>query len=150
MAVGPGFAACERATRGNVRNVVRLILNAVIYLGSAAIGLFVTSLILGDDFTLPIAALLLGTVLFAVFQMILGPFIFKMTHKYASALTGGVGLVSTFVSLLLTDILVADFSITGFSTWLAAVVIVWLITALATWLLPLFLLKEAADNRKDK
>ncbi|WP_062202787.1 phage holin family protein [Demequina salsinemoris] len=130
--------------------MVRFIVNGVIYLGSAAIGLFVTSLILGEDFKLSIAALLLATVLFAAFQMILGPFIFKMTHKYASALTGGVGLVSTFVALLLTNILVDDFSITGgIATWLAAVVIVWLITAIATWVLPMFVLKEAVENRKD-
>ncbi|WP_084127366.1 phage holin family protein [Demequina sp. NBRC 110054] len=130
--------------------MVRFILNGVIYLGSAAIGLFVTSLILGDDFQLPIAALLLATVLFAVFQMILGPFIFKMTHKYASALTGGVGLVSTWVALLLTNILVDDFHINGgIATWLAAIVIVWLVTAIATWVLPMFLLKEAVENRKD-
>ncbi len=136
--------------RGSVRIMVRFILNGVIYLGSAAIGLFVTSLILGDDFQLPIAALLLATVLFAVFQMILGPFIFKMTHKYASALTGGVGLVSTWVALLLTNILVDDFHINGgIATWLAAIVIVWLVTAIATWVLPMFLLKEAVENRKD-
>ncbi len=130
--------------------MVRFIMNAVIYLGSAAIGLFVASLVLGDDFKLPIAALLLATVIFAVIQMVLGPFIFKMTHKYASALTGGVGLVSTWVALLITDLLVEDFQITGgIATWLAAIVIVWLVTAIATWVLPMFLLKEAVENRKD-
>ncbi|MDN4473418.1 phage holin family protein [Demequina zhanjiangensis] len=131
--------------------MVRFILNAVIYLGSAALGLFVASLVLGSDFTLPPAALLLATVFFAVFQLILSPFIFKMTHKYASALTGGVGLVSTWVALLLTSMFVGDFDISGgISTWLAAIVIVWLVTAIATWVLPMFLLKEAVENRKDK
>ncbi|WNM23558.1 phage holin family protein [Demequina capsici] len=128
--------------------MVRLIVNAAIYLGSAALGLFITSLIL-TDFKVTIEGLIISAILFAIFQTILGPFIFKMTHKYASALTGGVGLLSTFVALLLTTLLTSGLTISGLSTWIAGVVIVWLVTALATWLLPLFLLKEAVEKRKE-
>ncbi len=128
--------------------MVRLIVNAAIYLGSAALGLFITSLIL-EDFKVTVSGLIVSAVIFAILQSILGPFILKMTHKYASALTGGVGLLSTFVALLLTTLLTTGLTISGLSTWIAGVVIVWLVTALATWLLPLVLLREAVQNRKD-
>jgi len=127
--------------------MVRLIVNAAIYLGSAALGLLVAAAVV-DSFAVTLQGLIVSAVFFAVIQSLLGPFIFKMTRKYANALTGGVGLVSTWVALLLTTALTSGLTISGVTAWIAGVVVVWLLTALATWLLLLFLLKEAVDKRK--
>ncbi|WP_430867270.1 hypothetical protein [Demequina aurantiaca] len=127
--------------------MIRLLIRAAIYVGSAALAVWVTSLILADDMSVPLTALLYIAVIFAVIQAILSPFIFKMTRRYANAFIGGVGLLSTYVSLLITTFLVSGFQISGVSTWIAATVLIWLITALATWLLPLWLLKEHMDKR---
>ncbi|WP_296666314.1 phage holin family protein [Demequina sp.] len=127
--------------------MVRFLINALIFLGSAALGLWVTSLIV-DGFEINFTGLLIATVIFAVLQSLLSPFIFKMTTKYASAFTGGVGLVSTFVSLLITSIITSDLTIDGATAWIASVVLVWLITALATWLLPLIFLRNQIEKRK--
>lgn len=127
--------------------MVRFLINALIFLGSAALGLWVTSLIV-DGFEINFTGLLIATVIFAVLQSLLSPFIFKMTTKYASAFTGGVGLVSTFVSLLITSIITSDLTIDGATAWIASVVLVWLITALATWLLPLIFLRNQVEKRK--
>ncbi|WP_062385175.1 phage holin family protein [Demequina iriomotensis] len=129
--------------------MVRFLIHTLIFLGSAALGLWITSLILSDNMSLPFTALVVATVIYAVAQWILSPLIFKMATKYANAILGGVGLVSTFVALLIATLVVDDFTIDGIGTWIAATVLVWLVTALATWILPMFLLKEAADKRKD-
>ncbi|WP_062460962.1 phage holin family protein [Demequina soli] len=129
--------------------MVRFLIHTLIFLGSAALGLWITSLILSDNMSLPFTALIVATLVYTVAQWILSPLIFKMATKYANAILGGVGLVSTFVALLIATLVVSDFTISGVGTWIAATVLVWLITALATWILPMFLLKEAADKKKD-
>jgi hypothetical protein len=129
--------------------MIRLLIRAAIYLGSAALAVWVTSLILADNMSVPLSALLWIAVIFAVIQAIISPLIFKITAKNANALIGGVGLLSTFVSLLITTLVVESFTITGVGTWIAATVLIWLITALAAWVLPMFLLKEAVDKRRD-
>jgi uncharacterized membrane protein YvlD (DUF360 family) len=127
--------------------MMRFLIRTVIFLGSAALGLWVASLLL-DDFSINLTGFVIAVVVFALAQSILSPFIMKMTHRYASAFLGGVGLVSTFVSLLLTTLITDGLSISGVTTWVLATLVVWLVTALATWLLPMWLLKEKVEARK--
>ena len=130
--------------------MIRFLVRTAIFLVSAAVGLLVTAWLV-DGFEVSAGGFLAAVVLFAVIQSVLAPFIAKVTARNASALLGGVGLLSTFVALWLTALLGDALTIDGgASTWIAATVIVWLATALATLLLPLILVKvgiEAARNR---
>ncbi|WP_062208448.1 phage holin family protein [Demequina oxidasica] len=128
--------------------MIRLLIRALIFLASAALAIWVTSLLL-DGFHMSFQGLIVASVIFAVVQAILSPFIFKMARQYANAFIGGVGLVSTFVSLLITALIVSGFNIDGVGTWIAATVLVWLITALASWLLPMWLLKEGVQRKRE-
>ena len=75
-------------------------------------------------------------VIFTVAQAILSPFFLKMASRYASAFLGGIGLVSTLAALILASLLSNGLSIRGIGSWIAATVVVWLVTALATLVLP--------------
>lgn len=122
--------------------MVVFLIRTGIFLGSSAIGLWVTSLLV-DGFHLTFGGFLIAVVVFTAAQAILSPFIFKMANRYASAFMGGVGLVSTFVALLIATMFSGGLTISGgVGTWIASVVLVWLITALATWLLPMWLLRN--------
>lgn len=79
---------------------------------------------------------LTAVVIFTVAQAILSPFILKMASRCASAFLGGIGLVSTLAALILASVLTHGLSIRGIGSWVAATVVVWLVTALATLLLP--------------
>ena len=128
--------------------MIRFLINAAIFLGSAVLGLWLADIIL-EDFELSLSSLLIAAIIFAVIQAILSPFFFKMTSAHAGAFLGGVGLISTFVSLWLTSLIVDDLSVTGgWTTWLFATLIVWLVTAFATWLLPLIFLRNRRQERK--
>lgn len=127
--------------------MVRFLINTLIFLGSSALGIWVTSLIL-EDFTVNFVGLLIAAVIFTVAQGLLSPFIFKMTTKYANAFIGGVGLLSTFVALLITTLLVDDLAIDGVTTWILGTILVWLVTAIATWVLPLIFLRNLAEDKK--
>jgi hypothetical protein len=89
---------------------------------------------------------LLAVVIFTVAQAILSPFFLKTASRYASAFLGGIGLVSTFAALLLASLFTHGLSIRGIGSWVAATVVVWLATALATLVLPVLVLRKKADT----
>lgn len=129
--------------------MIRFLVRAAIFLASAAIGLLVAKLAL-DGMTIDATSFLTVVVIFAVLQSVLAPFFAKVTARNAPALLGATGLISTFVALLVADLVSDGMSISGADTWLFATLIVWLVTMLATLLLPLILVKagvEAARNR---
>ncbi len=128
--------------------MIVFLIRVLIFLGSAALGLWVASLLL-DGFHLTPSGFLAAVVVFTVTQSVLSPFIAMMANRYASAFLGGIGLVSTFVALLVASALTGGLTVDGgAATWIAAVVIVWLVTALATWLLPFLLLRKRLEERR--
>lgn len=127
--------------------MVIFLIRVAIFLGSSAVGLWVTSLLV-DGFHLSVSGFVTAVVVFTVVQAILTPFIATMARKYASAFLGGVGLVSTYVALLVATLVSNGLEITGgVGTWIASVVLVWLVTALATWLLPFVFLRKRLQAR---
>jgi len=125
--------------------VIRFLLRTAIFLGSSAIGLLVAAWLV-PGFTVRPAGFIAAVVIFTVAQAILSPFFLKMASRYASAFLGGVGLVSTLAALILASIFTRGLSITGIGSWVGATVVVWLVTALATVLLPIVVLKKKATN----
>jgi hypothetical protein len=131
--------------------MIRLLVRFLVYLVSAAVGLLVADAIL-DDMTVEVSGLVTVVLIFSVAQAVLGPFMAKVVARNASAFLGGVGLLTTFIALLIATAIGDAITIDGVATWIAATVLVWLVTALATLLIPLLLVKlgiEAArDNRE--
>lgn len=129
--------------------MIRIVVRVLVYLISAAIGILVATAIL-DKMTVHVAGFLLAVIIFAAAQAILSPFIVKFVHRNAEAFIGGVGLVSTFVALLLASLLGGDgISISGVGTWIAATVIVWVVTALATLVVPWLLAKAGVAHARE-
>lgn len=126
--------------------MVRFLINIAISLVTAALGLLVNSWIL-PDFHLDVSGFLIAVLVFTVAQAILAPFIFNVARQYASALLGGIGLVSTFVALLIASLFPGGIRIDGVVTWILATLIMWIITALGTWLLGLWWLRNRRAER---
>lgn len=130
----------ERVT-AKLTRVIRFLLRVAVFLGSSAIGLLVADLLV-PGVSVSVWGFIAAVVIFTVAQAILSPFFLKMATRYASAFLGGIGLVSTFVALLLASLLSNGLSIRGIGSWIGATVVVWLVTALATVLLPMLVLRE--------
>ena len=126
--------------------MVRFLIRAAIYLVTAALGLLAASWIL-PDFHIEWGGFLVAVAVFAIAQSVLSPFIFNVARKYASAILGGIGLVSTFVALLIASLFPGGIRIDGAVTWVLATLIVWIVTALGGWVLPLIFLKRRAGDR---
>lgn len=126
--------------------MIRFLLHVLVFLGSSAIGLLVASWLVPGVSVRPLG-FVTAVVIFTVAQAILSPFFLKMASRYASAFLGGIGLVSTLAALILASVLSHGLSVRGIGSWVAATVVVWLVTALATLLLPMLLLKKKAATQ---
>ena len=131
--------------------MLTLLIRALIFLVSAALGLIAADLLL-PGFTLHWSdwwGIVLAVVIFAVLQSVLAPWLFKITRRHANALIGGIGLLSTFVALLIAVLIpAAGIGIDGPVAWIIGTLIVWLVTALATWLLPPLFIKNKVQDRR--
>jgi hypothetical protein len=128
--------------------MIRFLVRAVVFLVSAAVGLFVAAAVV-DGVSVGASGLVAAVVVFAVLQSVLAPFFAKVAARNAPAFLGGIGLVSTFVALLAATAITDSLSITGGAvTWLAATVVVWLATALATLALPVLLAWVGLESRR--
>lgn len=121
--------------------MLRFLARAAIFFGSSAIGLLVAAWLVPGVTVRPLG-FIIAVVIFTVAQAILAPFFLKMASRYASAFLGGIGLVSTLAALILASVLSSGLSIRGIGSWVAATVVVWLVTAIATLLLPMLIVKK--------
>nr|WP_274637919.1 phage holin family protein [Microbacterium bovistercoris] len=132
--------------------MITFLIRALIFLVSAALGLIVADLVL-PGFVLHWSdwwGFVLAIVIFAILQSILAPWLVKISRRHAPALLGGIGLVSTFVALLIAVLLpAAGIGIDGPAAWIFGTLIVWVVTALATLLLPGLFLKKRIAARRD-
>ena len=129
--------------------MITFLIRAAIFLASAFVGLVAADLLLDgfylhwDDWW----GIVLAVAIFAVLQSILAPWLLKITRRHANALIGGIGLLSTFVALLIAVLIpAAGIGIDGAVAWIIGTLIVWLVTALATWLLPPLFIKDRAQK----
>lgn len=128
--------------------MIRFLIRTAIFLGSAAIGILAAVWLL-PEVSVSATGFVTAVVLFAVAQSLLSPFITKIATRNAPAFLGGIGLVSTFAALIVASVF-GGLSISGWRTWILATIIVWLVTALATVLLPMVLLHDEVQERKNK
>ena len=110
--------------------MVSLALRAVVALASAAVGILVA--------------------VFAVLQVVLSPLVVKVVERNAKAFLGGTDLLDTFLALWVASLWGDGLEISGVGTWVAATVVVWLATALATLLLPVLLARVRVRRTREQ
>jgi uncharacterized membrane protein YvlD (DUF360 family) len=129
--------------------VIRLVVRTVIVLLGNAVGLIVCSLVL-DDFEINATGFIVSLLIFTVAVALMTPFLSSVMqrNRSTSAALGGVALISTFVALVITDLLSDGLEISGVGTWIAATVIVWLGSLIAVFVLPFLGLKKYLEERR--
>ena len=126
--------------------MIRFLIRIGIALLGAAIGLIVGAVVL-DDMTLDGAAFLLAIVIFVALTAVLEPLIEKIGDEHLSLVATFSSLITTFLALLITELVSDGLNISGTSTWVFATLIVWACTALATWILLRMFIKNVRENR---
>lgn len=126
--------------------MIRFLLTVASQLVSSALALLVAALLI-DGVSLGWSGFLLAVGVFTLAQAILTPFVFNLARKHAQAILGGIGLVSTLLSLFIATLFPGGMRINGLTAWIAAVVVVWGVSTLSTWLLGIFVIKRILAKR---
>ena len=128
--------------------MIRLLVRTAIALVANAVGLIVAAALL-DGMSLNATGFIVAVIVFTVVFALMQPFLVSQFRRGgSSSLLGGVALVATLVSLLVTVLVTDGLEISGVGTWIAATVIVWLAAVLAAFLLPFLGLKKYLDERR--
>jgi len=126
--------------------MVRFLVRTGVMLLANAVGLLVASVVL-DGFELNGVAFVTAVVIFTVALGLMTPFLANQLRKRQSSALGGVALIATLVSLVITDLISDGFTIEGLGNWIAAAVVVWAASLLAAFILPFLGLKKYLENR---
>jgi putative membrane protein len=127
--------------------VVRLIVRTLVGLAANAVGLIVAAALL-DGMDIDVTSFIVAVVIFTIVFALMQPFLVSQLRRGGPSLLGGVALIATLVSLIVTDLVSDGFTISGVGTWIAATVIVWLVSVLAAFILPFLGLKKYLDARQ--
>jgi len=100
-----------------VRTVLAAAANAVTLLIAAA---------LFDKISINAVTFIVAVVIFTVAALAVTPLAERLASQYASGVTWVAGLVTTYLALLVTDILSDGLEIEGIGTWIMGTVVVWL------------------------
>lgn len=104
------------------------------------LGILIASLLL-KNFQITGLGIFISVLIFSLAQIIFAPIVSKLTSKYAPSLSSLIALATTFLSLLMASIFAGGLQINGLTTWIAASIIVWILTVLLGVILPKFLFK---------
>ncbi len=129
--------------------MIRFLVSALMFFASAAIGLAI-AVALVDGMSATVSGFLIAAGIFAVLQAVLGPFLATTARRSAPAILGGIGLITTVVSLAVTTAVSDALTIEGLTAWVVGSIIVWLATMIATLLLPLILVKAGVEAARDR
>lgn len=129
--------------------MIRMLLQAAINLVTAAAGLLLAGAMI-EGVALQTAGFVTAVVVFVVAQAILGPFVFNMARQYASAILGGVGLVSTLLAIWIATLVPDGLAVSGLAAWILTPLLVWIVTALGTWILGFLVLRRWWDKRTEE
>ena len=135
----------DTAPRPTLIAMRQILLRAVVLLGSWAIGLLVAAWVV-PGVSLSLSGFVVAIVVFSVAQAILSLLILKLPHGYASLLLGGTGLALTIVGLSLASVLTHGLTIRGIASWVAAAVVVWLVTTVGAISLPELFARDEAGS----
>jgi len=125
--------------------LVKFFVSTAVLILANGIGLLIAAILL-PGFRIDPLAFVVAVLIFSIVQAVLGPFITKVALKNFPQALGGIALVIVFVGLFVTDVLMPSMEIGGISNWLAATLLVWLGSLIATILLPIYVFKQVAEK----
>jgi hypothetical protein len=123
----------------------QILLRAFVLLTSWAIGLLVAAWVV-PRVSLSVPGFIVAVAVFAATQAIPSLSILKLPHRYASLLLGGTGLALTIVALILASVFTDGLTIDGIASWLATIVVVWLVTTIGAITLPELLIRDGTGS----
>ena len=127
--------------------MIRLLVRLLIAFASNAVCLIVAALAL-DGMTLNATGFVVAVAVYTVVFALLQPFLISVLRRSPAPVLGGVALIATLASLIITTLITDGLEISGVGTWIAATLVVWLASVIAGFVLPYLGLKKFLDERR--
>ena len=108
---------------------VRFLIRVLFAFAANAIALLLAALLL-DGVTIDGTSFVFAVIIFSLASLLLRPILAMIIIRSVRPLAGVVALITTFLILLLTDVLSDGLNIDGTVDWILATLIVWLATVL--------------------
>jgi len=121
--------------------MTRMLATAALALLANAVGLLLAMLLI-NGFSIDLTAFLFAVILFTLAAVIVDPLLTRISQNNLPALAGGVALVTTFVGLFLTNLLLDGMQTGGMVNLLLAALVVWLGALIAGIILAKFVLAK--------
>ncbi|MDP7707252.1 MULTISPECIES: hypothetical protein [unclassified Mycobacterium] len=113
------------------------LLRDLVLMAAWAIGLLLAVWVVPGS-SLSAGAFILAVALFSVGQAALSVWILKLPQRYASLVLGGTGLALTVTAMWLASVFTRGLDLRGVESWVAATVVVWLVTTIGAIIWPVF------------
>lgn len=126
---------------------MRLLATAVVALIANAIALVIAAQLL-DGMSLHPIGFVIAAAVFTVVMVLTSPLLRQVAVTKAPALLGSSALIATLISLVVTNLVSDDISISGAGNWLGATVLVWVIALVVRMLLPFVIFKKALGRAR--
>jgi uncharacterized membrane protein YvlD (DUF360 family) len=127
--------------------MIRFLIRTAVMLGANALALWIASLLL-DDMSIDAGAFIVAVLIFTAVEVLASPLLTRQAMRNAQALQGATALIATLIGLVVTDLISDGLSISGVSTYLLAMIIVWLVAMAAGAILTaLFVKKRVVEKR---
>lgn len=126
--------------------MTRFLVSIAAYLLANAIGLGVAAVLL-PGFTINFLGFVVAVAIFSLIQSVLGPLITRIARNSFPQLMGGIALVTIFIGLFITELLIDGMQIGGIANWLAATLLVWIGSLIASVLLPMYVFTQLAKKK---
>ncbi len=127
--------------------MIKFLLSIAAFLIANGVGLLIAAALL-PGFRIDPLSFIVAVVLFSVAQAVLGPIVRKTAEKKMPQLMGGIALITIFIGLFVTDLIMTGMEIGGIANWLAATLLVWLGSLIASVLLPKYVFKQLNEQKK--
>ena len=124
----------------------KFLISTAAYLAANAVGLLAASVLL-PGFRIDVLSFVTAVLILSAFQILAGPVVAKLSRKRIPQFMGGIVLVTIFLGLLVTDLLMERMVIGGIANWLAGTLLVWIGSLIATILLPIYVFKQPDKNK---
>lgn len=120
------------------------LLRDLVLMAAWAIGLLLAAWVV-PGVSVTVGAFILAVALFSVAQAALSVWILKLPHRYAPLVLGGTGLTLTVIAMWLAAALTHGLNFRGVESWVAATVVVWLVTTIGAIVWPVFVHDEVSS-----
>jgi len=130
--------------------MMRFLVTVAVFLGSSAIGLIAAAVFV-DGFHVRVIGFITTVVVFAVAQSLIATWLTRVAEDRLGKVIGALsGIGATVLALIVASLFGRALWISGLTAWVVGGAVVWIVSLVATMLLPRMLVAFGVESARDR